>query len=218
MRAKALASAVAVGAVLAVCVAGCGSDHFRCPAAKRGPGAPAINVSPGVVTVARLRTPDGRPFSLTLQRICFQGAEYLCENVVQLDGSGGDCLGPVPLEKKPLISMTGDPSGCTPRQYQLVWGIAQRNVSVALVSPTGEQAATRRPIPNALRAPGDLYHVWAYAAPDHLIARNAKGKIVESDPINDTARPYFCRATGRKSAPPSRQPLGKSHPEITTIR
>jgi hypothetical protein len=165
-----------------------------------------------------LRTPDRKSFSLTFQRICFQGAEYLCLNVVQRDGSGGDCLGPVPLEKKPLIAVMSDPSGCKPRQYQLVWGIAQRNVSVALVSPGGERSATRRALPGALRTHGDLYYVWAYATPDHLVARKANGKVVESYPINDAAAPYFCRAGGRNARPPSAGALGTSHPEITTIR
>jgi hypothetical protein len=142
-----------------------------------------------VVTVAQLREPDGRPFALTLQRIRFQGRQYVCLADTQ---NGQRCVGPVPLPNRPLVAVIpGEPTVCKPRPAQLVWGLALNDVSVALRSGGRERVATRRSIPAALKARGNIFYVWARSAPDSLVARNANGRLVETYPINTASVPAF---------------------------
>jgi hypothetical protein len=155
------------------------------------PGGPAINLPPGVVTVAQLREPDGTPFSLTLQRIRFESRQYVCLAVTQGPGTASRCDGPLPLPDRPLVAVMGDPTACKPHPAQLVWGLALTNVSVALRSGGGEHVATRRSIPAQLRARGNVFYVWAHSAPDSLVARNANGRAVETYPINTASMPVF---------------------------
>jgi hypothetical protein len=154
-------------------------------------GGPAINLPPGVVTVARLREPDGTPFSLTLQRIRFGGRQYVCLAVTQGNGSSQQCEGPLPLPDRPLVAVMGDPTVCKPHPAQLVWGLALTNVSVAIRTGEREHSATRRSIPAELRARGNVFYVWARSAPDFLVARNANRKVVETYPINTVSVPEF---------------------------
>jgi hypothetical protein len=155
------------------------------------PGGPAVNLPPGVVTVAQLRQPDGTPFSLTLQRILFQHRQYLCLAVAEGPSNEQQCHGPLPLPDRPLVAVEGFPTVCKPHPAQLVWGLALTNVSVALRSGGREYVATRRSIPAALRARGNLFYVWARSAPDSLVARDANGKAVETYPINSASLPVF---------------------------
>ncbi len=176
------------------------------------PGGPAINLPPGVVTVARLREPDGTPFSLTLQRIRFEGRQYVCLAVTQGPGTASRCEGPLPLPDRPLVEVIGDPTACKPHPAQLVWGLALTNVSVALDSGGREHVATRRSIPAELRARGNVFYVWAHSAQDSLVARNANGRAVETYPINTASMPVF--ATLCKHQPASSQ--GPTLPQIQT--
>ena len=155
------------------------------------PGGPAINLPPGVVTVAKLREPDGTRFSLTLQRIRFEGRQYVCLAVTQGASTGSRCEGPLPLPDRPLVAVMGDPTVCKPYPAQLVWGLALTNVSVALRSGGREHVATRRSIPAALRARGNVFYLWARSAPDSLVARNGNGSAVETYPINSASVPAF---------------------------
>jgi hypothetical protein len=170
-------------------------------------GGPAINLPPGVVTVARLREPDGTLFSLTLQRIRFEGRQYVCLAVTQGPSTAQQCEGPLPLPDRPLVAVMGDPTVCKPHPAQLVWGLALTNVSVAIRSGGREQVATRRSIPVGLRARGNLFYGWARSAPDSLVARNANGKAVETYPINTASVPAFAESckhqptTGLRSTP-----------------
>jgi hypothetical protein len=156
-------------------------------------GAPAINLPPGVVTVARLRLPDGTPFSLTLQRIRFQGHQYECLAVTRPFRGGratsSNCQNPLPLPDTPLVLVTGGLSACKPRPVQLIWGVALKNVSVALRSAGHEQTVTRRAVPAALRARGSVFFIWARGAPDALIARHQDGKIAETYALNSRRVP-----------------------------
>jgi hypothetical protein len=195
------------GLVLAaVALGGCGGSGAG-PAVghvSTAPGAAAVDLGPGVVTVAQLRTPAGKPFTLTLQRISFQGREYICldANTKQATiggsppkSSSGDCVAPLPLSlarQRGIIYVRGDPAGCSPRPYQLVWGLARPDVAVALSSPHGERPAIRRSVPAALRTQADLFYVWAAATPNRLVARDHAGKARRIIPIHDTTR-YFCR-------------------------
>lgn len=154
-------------------------------------GAPAINLPPGVVTVARLRQPDGTPFSLTLQRIRFERRQYVCLTVTEGRGSTQQCEGPLPLADRPLVAVMGDPTVCRPRPAQLIWGLALTNVSVALRSAGRERTAARRFIPAALHARGNLFFIWARSAPDSLIARNTTGRVEERYTINSGRVPVF---------------------------
>ncbi len=163
---------------------------------------PAINLPPGVVTVAHLRLPDGHPFRLTLQRIRFDGRQYLCLAVRQTfhiapgrpggsSASTGQCQGPLPLPNKPLVAVMGDPTACKPRPAQLVWGLALKNVTVSLRSGGREQIAARRDIPARLHARGDVFFVWSRTAPDSLVARDRAGRVLETDEINAGRVPFF---------------------------
>lgn len=169
------------------------------PSARARPsaGSPAINLPPGVVTVARLTFPDGRPFSLALQRIGFEGRRYVClevANKIRLGpGKGGvqtegtqQCEGPVPLRKRPLVAVMGSPIACKPRVAQLVWGLALRDVTVTLRSGTAERSTVRKRIPSALGAPGTLFYAWSYAAPASLIARASGGALAETYVIDSS--------------------------------
>lgn len=173
---------------------------------------PAINLPPGVVTVARLRLPDGHPFRLTLQRIRFEGRQYVCLAVTETFhiapgkpevsiASTGQCEGPLPLPHKPLVAVMGDPTACKPRPAQLVWGLALKGVTVALRSRGREQVAVRRNIPANLHARGNVFFVWSRAAPDSLVARDPAGRAIETYVINARRTPVF--ATECKLHPPS---------------
>jgi hypothetical protein len=162
------------------------------PLAAGATSSPVINLPPGVVTVLRSSLPDGQPFSLTLQRIRFQGRQYVC-----LAASEGRALGttqecpPLPLPDRPLVAVMSYPTVCSPRPAQLVWGLAVTDVSVALRAAGHELTAARRSIPAALHARGNLFFIWARSAPDSLIARNRSGKVVETHPINSGPVPVF---------------------------
>ena len=175
-------------------------------------GGPAINLPPGVVTVARLREPDGTPFSLTLQRIRFEGRQYVCLAVTEGPGTATRCEGPLPLPDRPLVEVMGDPTACKPRPAQLVWGLALTDVSVALDSEGREHVAARRSIPAELRARGNVFYVWAHSAQDSLVARNANGRAVETYPINTASVNML--ATLCKHQPASGQ--GPTLPPIQT--
>lgn len=149
-------------------------------------GPPAINLPPGVVTVARLRLPNGAPFSLTLQRIRFERRQYLCLAVIQGSGTSQACQNPLPLPDRPLVAVMADPAACKPHPVQLVWGLALTDSTVALRAGGRDQVAVRRSIPPQLRARGNVFYVWARSAPDSLLAKTASGKVVETLPINAT--------------------------------
>ena len=173
-------------------------------------GPPAINLPPGVVTVAQLREPDGTPFKLTLQRIRFEGRQYVCLAVTQGPGTASQCEGPLPLPDRPLVAVMGDPTVCKPHPAQLVWGLALTNISVAIRSGGREHIGTRRSIPAELRARGNVFYAWARLAPDSLVARNANGQAVETYPINTASVPVF--AAQCKHPPTSGQ--GSTLPQI----
>jgi hypothetical protein len=151
----------------------------------------AINLPPGVVTVLRSRVPDGQPFRLTLQRIRFEGRQYVCLYVYEGRGAGGKCEGPLPLPDRPLVAVMSDPTVCKPRPAQLLWGLALTDVSVALRAGGHERTAARRSIPAALDARGDLFFIWARSAPDSLIARNRNGIVVARYTVNSGRVPVF---------------------------
>lgn len=155
------------------------------------PGGPAINLPPGVVTVAQLREPDGAPFKLTLQRIRFEGRQYVCLAVTQGADTSQQCKGPLPLPDRALVAVIGDPSVCIPHPAQLVWGLALTNLNVAIRSGGRERVAARRSIPAGLRARGNVFYVWARSTTDSLVARNANGKVVETYPISTANVPEF---------------------------
>ena len=158
------------------------------------PGGPAINLPPGVVTVAQLREPDGTPFKLTLQRIRFEGRQYVCLAVTEGPGTSQQCKGPLPLPDRALVAVMGDPTVCKPHPAQLVWGLALTNVSVAIRSGGREHVAARRSIPAQLGAPGSVFYIWAQSNPDSLVARNANGAIIETYPINTASVSAFAAA------------------------
>jgi hypothetical protein len=143
------------------------------------------------VTVLRSSLPDGQPFRLTLQRIRFQGRQYVCLAASEGGGTSGQCEGPLPLPDRPLVAVMSYPTVCSPRPAQLVWGLALTDVSVALRAAGHEQTAARRSIPAALHARGNLFFIWARSAPDSLIARNRSGKVVATHPINSGRVPVF---------------------------
>jgi len=178
------------------------------------PGGPAINLPPGVVTVAQLREPDGTPFTLTLQRIRFEARQYVCLAVTQGPGTSQQCEGPLPLPDRPLVAVMGDPTVCKPHPAQLVWGLALTHVTVALPAEGREQPATRRSIPAELGARGNVFYVWARSAPDSLVARNANGSVVETYLINTASVPVFAALC--KHEPGSGQ--GSTLPQIQDQR
>jgi hypothetical protein len=165
---------------------------------------------PGVVTVLRSRLPDGTPFSLTLQRIRFQGRQYVCLAVTAQfrlrfgkpavgSDTTGQCEGPLPLQNRPLVAVMGDPTVCKPHPSQLVWGLALKHVTVVLRSSGRERVAARRAIPPALRARGNVFFIWARSTPDSLLARGADGKTKEIYPINAAPLPGFAGECNHRS-------------------
>jgi hypothetical protein len=151
---------------------------------------PVINLPPGVVTVLQSSLPNGQPFRLTLQRIRFQGREYVCLAASESGGTTQQCA-PLPLPDRPLVAVMSYPTVCSPRPAQLVWGLALTDVTVALRVGGHDLTAARRSIPAALHARGNLFFIWARSAPDSLIARNRSGKVVATHPINSGSVPVF---------------------------
>ena len=147
---------------------------------RHGLGPPAINLPPGVVTMMRQRPAHVTPFAVTLQRILFQGRQYVCLAVTQGPGTSSQCRGPLPLPDKPLVAVETFPTICRPRPAELIWGLALKDVAVELRYPGRSVIAERKPIPAGLHARGTFFYVWARSAPDSLVARSKTGKLEQT--------------------------------------
>jgi len=174
---------------------------------------PGLAGQPGVVSLLRLAAPSGVPKTvlLTGEIVKYRDHSDLCLYVEQMSNAGGRsggyrtgrCVPVAALSHGGLVTVV-TAGWCTPQAVELVWGIARRNVTVEMTSPSGGHVAEAR-LPASLYADGEMFHGFAYGAPVRLAARSSGGRLVATDLVNEAISPYGC-STRTIGPSPTTQP------------
>jgi hypothetical protein len=167
---------------------------------------------PGVVTLARLRAPAGKPRTVTLTSQTFElhGRRYVALYASQVTSapvgnSTGEGVGPLPLASRPLVVIV-TAGWCTPAPVELVWGLAARGTAVFLTTPGATVTAHRSRSTATFDARASLYYAFVRSAPARVVVRSASGATIANQLVNAQLQPYGCNVKRIGVGPTSNPP------------
>lgn len=209
--------------IAALTLGGCGASKVpkatTSPLSKSKPAASPLIIEgglagqAGVVSLLRLAAPSGHPNTVLLTGEIVKSRDHsdLCLYVEQMSNAGGRpggyrtgrCVPVAALSHEVLVTVV-TAGWCTPQAVELVWGIARRNVTVEMTSPSGGHVSESR-LPPSLYAHDELFHGFAHGAPVRLIARSPGGRLLVTYLVNKAISPYGC-STRTIGPSPTAQP------------
>ncbi len=151
--------------------------------------APVHQLSPGHVTLARVKTPQGT-VAVTLHRIRYLGKVSLCMSESDGGSSGQSCatypLGPKsdPGLGRAPVWWTTYVGVCTTKHFQVISGVVIRSGLTAwLRTPAGLARMPSANVPGAFHVTGPLLYAMVTRTPATVTLRNAAGKTVYSGTV-----------------------------------
>jgi hypothetical protein len=152
---------------------------------------PVTSLAPGVLTVARGRTPHGTPFEIGLQRIRFMGKLNLC--LSEMPQGNSQCP-PYPVrERTPIFLLQAGEGSCLPPRYQLLAGLLLRPGLTAWLHTPGRMKQLKlAAVPSSFRVPGGVFYGILTRGPARLVIRNQHGVSVYSTSVLRPAETSSC--------------------------
>jgi hypothetical protein len=144
---------------------------------------PVMSLTPGIVTVARGRTPHGTRFEIELQRIRFLGKKDLC---VSEKPQGNMQCPPYPVRgTAPVFLLQGGEGSCFPPRYQLLAGLLlRRGLTAWIQTPGRSEKLKTASVPAVFRVSGGVFYGVLTRAPAKLVVRNRRGARVYSTSVS----------------------------------
>jgi hypothetical protein len=157
---------------------------------------PVIGLAPGVLTIARGRTPHGTPFEITLQRIRFLGKTHLC---VSEKPDGNEECPSYPIGKGAPVFLAGTAEGScpTPRHELLAGLLLDPGLTAWLKTPARTYELEHATVPSRLRVPGGIFYGIITRRPAELVIRDRHGALVYRRPILSSASAGTCGGSTR---------------------
>jgi hypothetical protein len=144
----------------------------------------------GIRTLVRGTVPGGRRFTIVGEHYRFLGHVYFDLKVHTPEGRGGGGVSFSSGSGGPPVFSPEERSGCTPRPYDIIYGVLKDPRDTVLVRTGGKLSALRKVhIPASLHAEGVLVYGAFPAPPEEVIVRGAHGKKL----LDESRRESFAR-------------------------
>ena len=170
---------------------------------------PVYQLSPGHITVAEARTPQG-PIAIALHRIRYYGHVSLCVSESDTNsGSDSSCakypIGPTSnqnIGRAPVWWATDYLALCSKSRFQVVSGVLLRpRLTAWLRTPGGVSRMPTVAIPRAFGVAGGLVYATISTEPDAVTLRDARGRTVYAASVAPlTGFPRMGCGSGRSAA------------------